>query len=153
MNPEFIKQLAELQKRVDGLIKPEISRWATWTPTVDQGGAVASTVVYARYELRGDTVILWARLTITAAGVAANAILINGLPFAPDNTGTIDDVIGTGQLRDSSPLTFYGGNLVAAGADELRIVVSGSNSSLGLNPAVTLADGDRLSVHAVYERA
>ncbi|MHA2068516.1 MAG: hypothetical protein ACXABY_29490, partial [Candidatus Thorarchaeota archaeon] len=56
--------------------------WETWTPTVDQGGAVAGTILYARYTVLAQTVILTCAIDLTAGGVGGNAIIIAGIPTA-----------------------------------------------------------------------
>lgn len=150
---ELIKQITRLQRQVDGLIKPEVGRWVDWTPTVTQLGAVTATVIYARYELSGNTVNAQMRLDITSAGTIANAIIIGGVPAAisPANVGSIN-VIGNGIVHDISTVV-YEGSLVAVGASDWRFLVSGVNNYIGITPSFALASGDAISFQATYERA
>lgn len=154
LEQELVKQINSLQKQVDGLIKPEVGRWKDWIPTVTQLGAVAVTVIYARYIIVVDTVIIQALLAITAGGTIGNAIVIGGVPavIAPANPTGAYSIIGAGFMHDASPGVHYHGALMAAGASDFRIITNLSNSYLGIDPAVALANGDTLSFIASYER-
>jgi hypothetical protein len=152
---ELIQQVTRLQQQIDELTKPEVGLWVTWTPTLTQSGAVTFTTVYARYITIANTVHLRARLAVTGAGTAANAISIGGIPaaIAPVDTGSIDVVIGNGQVRDLSAGTFYNGVLAAVGAADFQIVASGNANAIGVTPNFALANGDRIAINATYERS
>lgn len=153
MTDDIVRQLTGLQRDVDGLIKPEVSRWQTWTPTVTQGVAVTVTVNYARYVVIGQTVVMMIRLSCTSAGTAGSVISIGGQGaiIQPTNTSGVT-VIGSGIINDTSAGTNYQGAIIAFGATDWRFIINLSTAYLGSNPALTLASGDAISFVASYER-
>lgn len=125
--------------------------WQPWSPTLDQGGAVAITVNYARYALRGNTVVLLANLTVNGAGTAT-FMQVQGLPFPPAYSA-FELAAGVFMIRDASGPTNYAGSTILSNATSLRFRVdqTGGNG-LGQAPAMTLANEDTLGFSAVYER-
>jgi hypothetical protein len=128
--------------------------WADWTPTVDQGGAVAATVSFARYIVLARTVIMNVRLGITGTGVAANDIIINNVPTAiqPALAPFGLAVIGAGGVRDDSTNITYTGVLVADGINAWKFRHDGDTLFIGRTPSFALANQDAIGFHATYER-
>jgi len=149
---ELVKQINNLQRQVNNLIKPEVGRWVDWTPTVTQGVAVTVTVTYARYVVMDNTVIMVARLGVTSAGTGGSNIVIAGLPTAIQvaNTDALG-VIGTGVISDTGVAT-YQGALIAAGANDLRVIAHNTSAYIGTSPSFALASEDVISFQAAYER-
>ena len=153
MTDDIVRQLTGLQRDVDGLIKPEVSRWMNWTPTLTQGVAVTITVNYARYVIIGQTVVMMIRISCTSAGTAGNFISIGGQAaiIQPANASGVT-VIGSGIINDDSAGTNYQGALIAFGATDWRFIINLATNYFGINPAVTLASPDAISFVASYER-
>lgn len=149
---DLIKQITNLQRQVDGLIKPEVGRWMDWTPTVTQLGAVAVTVAFARYKAKDDLVTLEAVLAVTGTGTIANAIVISGLPLAirPINAASNLHTIGTMNIVDTTAGLHFVGALVYVAADEMRGIRD--NTGVFIGQAFALANGDFIGFNAFYER-
>jgi len=146
---ELIKQINNLQRQVDGLIKPEVGRWITWTPTVTQGVAITIAITYARYIIKDQTVTMMAQIELQSAGTPGAAVVVAGIPSiaAPANLGTI----GTALVVDSGVQNYHG--LVwAQTINDFRIITNGGTGFFGVNPAYTIANGDRLEFVATYEQ-
>lgn len=126
--------------------------WQNWTPTVTQGVAVGITVDYARYVVLANTVIVQARLAITSAGTAGNAIVIGGIPaaVAPVRGGTFLDVIGTMIVQDTGTAYYHGG-LVSSGVTNW-VAMAHNGAQIGVAPNFALANGDYIGIQATYER-
>lgn len=157
MNQEFIdlyRQLEKLQRTVDNAIKPEVSGWADWTPTITQSVAVAATVQYARYTIINKTAITEARLLVTGAGVAGNNIEIGGQPtlIQHGNTNSNNSIIGAILVFDSGT-AFYHGALVSSAATTWLGFAHNQTGAIGTTPSFALANGDRVTFVASYERA
>jgi len=128
--------------------------WQDWTPTVTQDVAVTVTVIYARYIVISQGVIVQARLSVTGSGTAGNAVVIAGIPspIAAKNPNTYT-IIGGGFVVNTTASVHYHGALMANGANDWRIITDGSNGFLGVNPSFALASGHQISLQAAYERA
>jgi hypothetical protein len=126
--------------------------WQDWTPAIDQGGAVAANVSWARYAVIGNTIHLWVELAVTGAGVAGNAVSVSGIPAAiqPSQASSLA-VLGVGVVLDIGT-AYYVGALVANGANDLRVVAHGLGSFVGVTPNFALSPGDGVGFHATYER-
>lgn len=80
-----------------------INRWGAWsttfTPTIQQGGAIAKTTVRSSFEKKGRSVKFNGHVNLTAAGVGGNNILVSvpAAMVAPSNL-----VIGEGFIYDAS---------------------------------------------------
>lgn len=154
MNDELVKRINNLQRQVDGLIKPEVGRWVDWTPTVTQLGAVTVTVVRARYTVNNDTVHMYVELSATGAGTGANAITIGGIPstILPQIvTGGDIAPLGTATVVDQGTQTYYG-FLVASTTTAWHIADSNTRGLIGVNPNFALANTDSILFKATYER-
>lgn len=150
---EIFRQQQNLQRQFDNLPQPEVGRWQSFTPTINQGGAVAATVTFARYITLNDAVIMQARLAITAAGVGGNSITIGGFPTAilPTNAASAEHVVGTFLYFDAG-VGFYQGALVYVGVNTFRGILDGRGNYFGLDPAVTTANNDNVGIQGSWER-
>lgn len=150
---ELVKWITRLQRQVDGLIKPEVGRWVTWTPTVTQSSAITITINHAVYLIASDQVDMMLKVTCTSAGVAGNAVIIGNVPAAIGSLYTDDNaVIGTAYVLDAGT-TIYTGVLVPVSSAVLfGIRVQGGTNFLGVNPAYTIANTDEISFIASYRR-
>jgi len=151
---DLVKEIVLLQRRVDGLIKPEVGRWVDWMPTVTQSGAVAVTVNYARYVVMANMVVGQARLTVTGSGTAGNAIIIGGMPVLdqPVRNGSNVDIMGSMLVLDSG-LAFYHGALVAVGGADWRGIAHNLANYIGITPSFGLVATDVIGIEFAYERA
>lgn len=150
---DLVRLVNRLQADFDNLVKPEIGGiWTDWTPTVDQNGAVAATVTYARYTVLANVVHMIALLAVTGTGTAANAIIIQGIPstIAPTNTNA-NSVIGIGMVREEGVASHVGA-LLAVGANNFRIRSDGNLANVGSVPSFAIDSGDAISFQATYER-
>lgn len=159
MNPdlyqELVKQINNLQKQVDGLIKPEVGRWMDWTPVITQGVVVAANTVYADYIISNDGLVISRfYLSVTGAGTGGNVISISGQPtiMQPLNTGFLV-LIGSGIVVDNSVAWYGGCSVVANTATDWRFVVPGNSNYAGAGPNFALANGDALIIDTVYRQA
>jgi len=146
---ELIQQVTRLQQQVDSLVKPEVGRWISWTPVVTQGVVVTKTINYAKYIVKDGIVVLSCDLSMTSAGTAGNAIIISGIPIAPAHTGNF--AVGSGNISVAG--TNYVVGAWAAGANNFRFQGWTTTNYMGINPAITLANGSLLSFTATYEQA
>ena len=119
----------------------------SFTPGLYQGGAVTCTVTYARYSVNGRIMACQAMVVATAAGTAGNTIALTDIPYAPKYA---DVPIGIVELKDASAGTWYSGIArTQSGFGSGKYVwgiESGSNNSIGINPAITIAIGDVFSI-------
>lgn len=124
--------------------------WNTFTPTFDQGGAVATSAATGAYAVIGKTALVQCALTASAAGTGANNILLASLPaaIAPKTPNVL---IGSGLYNDAGALY----TLVAVRASASTIHFYGYNTTdeFGVNPAITIASGDVMHVQLAYEIA
>ena len=150
MIEDLVRKVLELERRLDGLVQTERPRWMDWTPTVDQGGAVAVTVLLARYMTFGDLAVVQANLAVTGAGNAGNAVSVQGQPatIQAANTGV---AIGIGWVYDAT-VGSYIGALHVIGATDWRIRAHLETSYVGVDPSFALASGDYIRLQAAYER-
>lgn len=126
--------------------------WQNWTPTINQGGAVARTVNYAHYVIIGDTVHIEAEISPTAAGAAGNVIIVGGLPAAIGflHFGAVD-VVGKFVYYDNGT-AFYEGGVLAQTATTIIFQCHGVGSQLGATPNFAIANGDILGFNLTYRR-
>jgi hypothetical protein len=127
--------------------------WRTWTPTVDQNGAVTVSIDYAKYIVLARTVILAAHISITSAGVIANDIIVGGVPsaiaFAHFDAGGLF-TNGSGFVHDSGTAVYHGiACPITASTLKIRQATTGF---VGSNPSFALASGDDISFTVTYER-
>jgi hypothetical protein len=150
---DLIRQVNKLQTDFENLTKPEVGGvWSDWTPAVDQNGAVAATVVFARYTtIWANTIVATTRLNITGAGVAGNAIEVSGLPFSGADEAD-NALIGWGSILDNGT-AFYPNVVAFTATGELRFIGWNQTGVIGVTPNFALASGDRIRFTVIYERA
>lgn len=151
---DLIRENNRLREIIENLVEPEVGRWITWTPTVDQGGAVTADVIFARYIVMSDLVILTARLDITGTGTAPNDIVVAGIPatiqpinFSPSNVSA-----GNAIIKNNVTFILYSASVNLAATDDIRFVGYAETSFIGNVPNFALASGDVISFTATYER-
>lgn len=151
MLEELVRQINSLQRKVDGLIKPEVGRWIDWTPTITQGVGVAITINYSRYIVdEANKVTVQARITATGTGTAGSIIQIGGIPAAVDSKQTgINAVIGTVIITDSGGVSYHAA-LIATSSATWQMLVHNTLNYVGAN--VTITSGASISFHATYEK-
>jgi len=150
---ELVRRVVALERRVNGLVLPERPRWIDWTPTVNQGGAVAVTVTVARYMVLGDLAVVQARLDVTGAGVAASHIVIAGQPAAIQSANAADAMMLGGAWVYDNGAALYVGALVTMAATDWRIICHNEVDFCGVDPSFALTAGDAILLQAAYERA
>ncbi len=123
--------------------------WINWTPTVDQGGAVAVTVNEAQYVKLRTTCFVKARLTAAGVGTSGSAVKVQGMPAAiTPVSSTITAAVGAGAI--------YSGGLLWAGtvappissSTALQLLINGYASTRGTT-AYSLAVGNTISYSAM----
>lgn len=130
-----------------------VSGWSTWTPTVDQNGAVAATVTQARYKIVNKICHTEVQLDVTAAGNATQPIIIGGQPAAIQAAWTDDQsILGTGKVLNTGT-AHYIGVVRAVDVQDWRVITNGLNNYVGVTPDFALANGDVININATYEVA
>lgn len=136
------------EKAVKTYVDGFFTAWTDWTPTVDQGGAVAATVTWAKYKVVNGIKFVEVRLTVTGAGSAGSVIKIGGQPAAIQST-TTGIVPGQVIITDTGT-AYYVGNIRVQGATEWRFIAHNSGSEMGATPNFALANTDLIEFSAVY---
>jgi hypothetical protein len=151
---ELVRQIEQLRADVERLKTLDQPRgaWRDWTPTITQGGSVTVAITFARYAVAGDIVHVEARLAITSAGTAGQAIQISGIPTAiqPANAGSNQHAVGTGVITDAGT-AIYVGALFVGGANNLRMLAHNTVGAIGVDPNFGLASGDSLGFNGTWE--
>lgn len=122
--------------------------WADWTPTVTQSVSVTVTVTEAKYAIIGKVCHIYAKLTCTSAGTAANDIIIGGQPAAAQPAVTGLDA-GVGHVLDNGSAN-YRGILNIRGTTDFRLIDTSSRVEIGTNPNFALANTDTIDFSATY---
>lgn len=140
-------------------LSEQISRtgWAAFTPTVNNltvgtGGTVTGKIAYA-----GKTAFFYVEAVLGSSGFSVGALSVNFPETAV--TYQVNHPVGWVALYDSSPVATYHGvlawgsttvaNIAALSVSGSYIVWSGLSSTI----PITWAAGDKVLIHAVYERA
>lgn len=156
---ELIRQVAHLQRKVDGLIKPEVntfnpatSRWATWTLTITQGVTVTHTPTFMRYFNIGGMIVVAGRTTCTSSGTAGQGIVLTGMPDRVAAHKTNTSAVGVGLVREVTPgLVYYEATMIFGTNDGLSFIVGGTNNFLGALPNIQLVSGWTMGFTVAYE--
>lgn len=122
---------------------------ATWTPTLNQSGAVSKTTNIANYWKLGRRVEGEVHMTCSGAGGGASDITV-GMPDTMVYSGSPSVVIGSGMVFDASVSTFYSGVLIAASTTTAIISVHNSLDQMGSAPSFTLANTDQVTYSFKY---
>lgn len=151
---DLLRRVAELERQVGDLVKPEVPRWVDWTPTVSQPGALTTTITYARYATFGKIAVVEAKIEVNSAGTAGAAIVVGGQPAAIQHgaTNSPSSIIGSGFVVDATG-SFYNAVVASVGATDWRFWGYTVTSYIGISPSFALANTDVIAFHAAYERA
>jgi len=131
--------------------------WSTWTPQLYQNGNLTSTTPHARYTRIGDTAIVQAKVSATAAGTAGHQIEIRNLPYSAEAAGDYT-VIGNaiywdGTLRwQLNVETLPTATSIAFGYDSAPFAAYGGGR-FGASPSKAVASGNFISFTTTYEIA
>lgn len=134
----------------------------SFTPTVRQGGTARTlTWSHSYYWVVGKVAYLDIHIKVGQAGTAGNDILIGGWPTAI-NPVDYDEMAtcGTGSYYDADTTTTRVGNArhgYESGfvATSMTLCIDGASADrdLGVDPAITLASGDLISIKAFWRIA
>jgi hypothetical protein len=128
--------------------------WESYTPTI-KGGAttVTATIIYAKYARINKNVIVQVAATVTSAG-AANGVVTISLPVGLDALFNSDfRSVGVFVIKDSG-VGWYTGVAITSGTTAIAALSYGATNNMGANsPAMTLANGDGVSMSIIYEVA
>lgn len=127
-----------------------LGAWRDWTPTVTQGVGVTVTVSNARYAVIGKVCFLYAKLTLTSAGTAGQAMVVGGIPAGIAPLATYMGV-GSFMYYDAGSTYKIGAPVFISDTTlRLRCHLGGD---LGVDPAITCANTDELTFTIMYELA
>lgn len=128
--------------------------WTDWTPDVLQPSTLAGTTVHnARQATSGKDVRVLCEVTVGAAGTISEAIEV-AIPSAIEpRRASNGAVVGAFMLEDVSASEFICGVVIAYSSTRFRFIRNGESNFVGIDPAIALANTDRLSFHATYEKA
>lgn len=124
----------------------------TWTPTLNQGGALSTTTVYARYARYGRTIVAAFRVSCPSGGAAGSNILVT-LPVASQGT---TGVVGSGYFFDLSASTYYPFTAILQSTTTFSMLPGGVSSTgfLGLSGYVGgMGISDVVEATVIYEAA
>lgn len=150
----LLNRIERLEKALDRLSGTEVTSggaWTTYAPLVVQGGAVAATVSLARYLRAGKAVHAYCLLGVTAAGTAANAILVTVPAGLPTLSASLF-IEGNFVVFDASAGTFYSGPVSPSTTSLLGGVPPGTGGFIGaVGMTAALASGDIIYYAVCYE--
>jgi hypothetical protein len=124
--------------------------WTSYTPSLDQSGAVTKTVTYAKYIQIDKLCICNVRLDVTGTGTTNNAVTI-GLPLT--SAGGAGLRIGIGNFYDASTAIGYNGAIQVNTTTTVCIFPDGANNFIGVTPNIALGASDQLTLSLMYEVA
>jgi hypothetical protein len=120
-----------------------------FTPTMSQSGGITLSTATGRYTRYGPLVIATTRCIASSSGSASNALVVGGLPVT-----ALDTAAGGGTCfgffsRAGNPNHLLHG--VWASTSSVNFYSGAAATGLfGVNPAVTIASGDEVSLTFVY---
>jgi hypothetical protein len=127
--------------------------WTSYTPTVKQGATITTTINYAKYARINKVVILHVMLTCTSAGTANQVLTI----APPINTINSDAPYfgcnGVATFYDASAAKPYVFGVHSSSSEFAFVDITAGGNYFGAIPAVTIANGDTLSLMVAYEVA
>lgn len=114
-----------------------------------QGGAVSETLSLNVGYITGVMAYIQSKITFSGAGTAANAILLTYI-LSPTYT-FISSLIGSGIpigefVYITAGGTRYAGNILLSAVGSMQLITNAGTALFGVNPAVTIASGDTLSI-------
>ena len=127
--------------------------FSSFTPVVDQGGALSITVITSRFTQIGKLVMWEAQLRPTSTG-SANQIITITLPETMSNTGV--SVYGNGYLWDDSASLAYHFSVGSFNSTKITLVPSTGTSRTAMAESgstftAALASGDQIRFQMWYE--
>lgn len=149
MIEELIRQVANLQKQVDSLVKVEVPGWVSWTASLNQGVAVTISAQLCKYYIVGKLAIVKIAIVPSSAGTSGQPIVVSGLPTEAQ-TSDIGRVAGGGMIVDTGTSNHVG-VIYIAGANDIRLSEHQGNYAGQAPFAFGLANGDYISYIATYE--
>jgi len=153
LNDDLIRQVKNLQRRVDQLVKPEVPIWVDWTPTVTQSVSVTVTVIEAKYRTDYDLVHIYCRLTVTGAGTAGNAIIVSGWPSAINpSPAPVPWPLGVGEIQDVGTAVYFGTPRISTASTALSLQYHSTNNAVGVNPNFGLVANDLINLNMYWKR-
>ena len=82
----------------------------SWNPTFSFNGVTTGVIgsYVGRYSKIGDTVSVWASITLTSKGSQTGSVVLGGLPFASINASAIyyKGVIGAGRINTGNSVYY-----------------------------------------------
>ena len=125
--------------------------WESYTPAVDQNGAVAVTVSYAKFTRINKLVIANVRLVVTGAGGAGTGFNVTLPITAASGVGLR---ICSGSIFDASTSTTYGAVIIATSTTAVQFIGDWSGANFwGNTPNLGLAVNDQIAFSVMYEIA
>jgi len=121
----------------------------SFTPTLTQSGSVSTSSATGRYIKVGKWVVAQCSVTASSAGTAGNQIIIGGLPVAQSNDAFPHCV---GRYLNAAGNSNY--LLVGEFATTTSMILYSGGAAtgrFGVNPVVTIASGDIISLILIYE--
>ena len=135
-----------------------IGGWSTWTPEVYQNGTRSSTANYAKYTRIGDTAIVQAKISMTAAGQAGYQIEVRDLPYGIAGNSTYLSV-GGGMYWDQNfrwllhAESWAATNTTITFGYDSAAVATYAGGRFGEHPSKAIVSGDFLTFYLNYEIA
>lgn len=125
--------------------------FTSYTPTLNQAGAVACSVAEGWYCQIGKLVHGYAYLVASAAGSSGTQIKV-GLPVVAAMRSSRTHAIGSHVYLDLGT-AFYPGTAILEDTDECVLYSNSTSSAIGTSPALAVASGDIIRVQFMYEAA
>lgn len=151
--PTAAQMNQEIKENLNAVVPLGPGAWTAYTPTLVQSVAVAKTVTRAVYHRVGRTISVQLYLTCSAAGTAANAVIV-GLPTAAASGLALD--VGVGSIYDASANLLYKGHVTMASSTTVALYPTNSTNigALGVDTfTAALASSDVIRLTATYEAA
>lgn len=127
-----------------------IGTWTSYTPTLDQAGAVAKTVAAAQSTQINEFVSCFVRLEVTGTGTTAQPVKV-GLPVAATNTNIS---AGQASIYDATTGAVYNGFAFTTTTTEVFIVGDWAGTGVwGTSPSLPLGSGDVIWLQLNYKVA
>lgn len=124
--------------------------WSDWTPTLDQGGAVACSVTWAKWTKVGALAAVRLSLKATAAGASTNDITVGAIPAAVGPLAW--GVCGSGTVWRATAGALIGGIAVHGSSLTLNLLMPTSIGGVyvGTAPSFALASSDVVTIHGIW---
>jgi hypothetical protein len=131
------------------ILEYDLGDWDAWSPTLSQSAAI-TVVLDSNVQTRiGRRVSATCRFSCTSAGSALQAIQF---PLPVNAAVGLNGPVGTWWFEDSGT-GYYAGVVIANAAGTAQLYCGGGTARtgpFGVDPAVTIASGDKLVVNLDY---